>query len=257
LNFRFDVFLMNSKNYNSFHIISLIFVSILILGRWAFVITEDRAVVAANDLIDNNIQNQETQEIKVEIPVYDNYSDDSFQKYLGNGSTLQNTNYIPLDLEPIDSSFTANSSKRFSLRKDVGIEFADLAWHFWNDNNWDKLMITSAYRSSSFQDYLLKKWCSRAKCALAGSSEHQLWLAIDLGVMTKQGRYVPMAKWNKYYNWMLENAKNRWFHNTYQKWIEVDGQMEEWWHWRYLWKDLANKLADKNLTFGEWMKTKI
>jgi len=40
----------------------------------------------------------------------------------------------------------------------------------------------SAYRSSDFQNMLLKNGCARQRCALAGTSEHQAGLAVDLQV---------------------------------------------------------------------------
>jgi hypothetical protein len=38
-------------------------------------------------------------------------------------------------LVSIQSDFTANNSRRFFLRKEAAENFADLAWHFWNDND--------------------------------------------------------------------------------------------------------------------------
>jgi len=76
---------------------------------------------------------------------------------LGNGETLIDPNYIPVDLVPIDSNFTANEAKKFALRQEAGVQFADLARHFWKEWNGDRLTITSAYRSSAFQNSLLKK----------------------------------------------------------------------------------------------------
>lgn len=183
---------------------------------------------------------------------YDTFSDVSFQKYLGKWSFLGDASYVPLDLVAIDSDFTANNARRFLMREEAAKQFADLAWHFRNDHKWDKLFITSTYRSAKFQESLLKKWCSRTKCAEVGSSEHQLWLAIDLGVMTKKGKYVALAQWSPYYQWLLENWADRWFHNTYQKWVDIDWQMQEWRHRRYLWTELAQILRDNDQTFAEW-----
>jgi len=185
-------------------------------------------------------------------PVYDTTSDISFQKYLGNWNILIDYSYIPSDLVNIDSDFTANNSKKFIMREVAAKNFADLAWHFWNENKWDRLFVTSTYRSAKFQELLLRKWCSRAKCAEAWSSEHQLGLAIDLGVMTKNGKYIALSKWNKYYQWLVDRWAEFGFHNTYQKWIDIDWQMEEWRHRRYLWSDLAKNLRDVNQSFAEW-----
>jgi hypothetical protein len=63
---------------------------------------------------------------------FDFDSDDSFQKYLNADHPFADTSYVPIDLIPIDSHFTANNSKAFKLRQEAAIYFADMAWHFWN-----------------------------------------------------------------------------------------------------------------------------
>ncbi|MBU0626981.1 hypothetical protein KKG31_00245 [Patescibacteria group bacterium] len=100
-------------------------------------------------------------------PVYDLILDDSFQKYLSVDTPFENIEYIPIDLSPIDSSFTANYSKKYYLRKEAGEQFADMAWHFWNEFGGDKIWIASAYRSKALQDSMLKNGCSRTRCAQA------------------------------------------------------------------------------------------
>lgn len=230
---------MNIGKYSGFR---LLFWSVVlggVFGWGGFVAMQDQVI--------------EFYEQEIEKPlVYNTLEDSSFQKYLGNGQVLVDDTYVPIDLVSIDSDFTANNARKFSLRKEAAQSFADLAWHFWNDNNWDRLLITSTYRSAKFQESLLKKWCSRAKCAEVGSSEHQLWLAIDLGIMTKKWKYIALVKWSTYYEWLVTKWANWWFHNTYQKWIDIDGQMEEGRHRRYLWKDLAQLLRDNNQSFAEW-----
>ena len=253
---------MISRQYRSFHILTLLFISLMILGWGGFVVVEDRVVASQESPAPVVLPIQSTflayqptgDYLPMQIqPTYDFDEDDSFQKYLGNGQLLNNNEYVPEDLVPIDSNFTANASKRFSLRQEAATQFADMAWYFWNHFN-AKLMISSAYRSSTFQQSLLKKGCSRARCAQVGSSEHQLWLAIDLGVITKGGKYIALNKGNLYYQWLIEHASDWWFHNSYQKGIEVDGQMAEWRHRRYMGEDLAKELQDKQITFSEYMK---
>ncbi|AHB41748.1 hypothetical protein P148_SR1C00001G0962 [candidate division SR1 bacterium RAAC1_SR1_1] len=184
--------------------------------------------------------------------IYNTKEDLSLQKYLGNGQLLVDSTYVPIDLVAIDSDFTANKASRFLLRKEVAEKFADLAWHFWKDNKGDKLFITSTYRSAKFQESLLKKGCSRLKCAEVGSSEHQLGLAIDLGIMTKKGKYIALTKGSVYYKWLITKGADRGFHNSYQKGVDIDGQMEESRHRRYLGTDLAQILRDNNQSFAEW-----
>lgn len=190
-------------------------------------------------------------------PGFDFDTDTSFQKYLNSDHPFDNSTYTPTDLLPIDSNFTANNSKAFKLRQEAGIQFADMAWHFRNAFSGDRLYIASAYRSSGLQWYLIKQWCALIKCAQIWTSEHQAWLAVDLKVITKWGKWYSLdaAYPNKYSNRLKANAAEYGFHNTYQKWVEIDGKIVEWWHRRYLWTELAKLLADNNQTFAEYYNT--
>lgn len=187
-------------------------------------------------------------------PEFDFDTDTSFQKYLNSEHPFDDSAYAPIDLLPIDSNFTANNSKAFKLREEAGIEFADLAWHFRNAFSGDRLYIASAYRSSGLQWYLIKQWCALIKCAQIGTSEHQAWLAVDLKVITKWGRWYSLdaAYPSKYSDRLKANAADYGFHNTYQKGVEVDGKMVEWRHRRYMWTELAKLLTDKHQTFAEY-----
>lgn len=80
---------------------------------------------------------------------------------------------MPSDLVDINSHFTANDSTRYQLRQEAATQFADMARKFWHDFDGDRLSITSAYRSSSFQNYLLHAFCKKDQCATPGTSEHQ------------------------------------------------------------------------------------
>lgn len=187
-------------------------------------------------------------------PGFDFESDDSLQKYLSDDHPFDDASYTPADLLPIHSNFTANFSKAFKLREEAGIQFADMAWHFRNDFDGDKLYIVSAYRSSWLQWYLLKQWCALFRCAKVGTSEHQAWLAVDIKVITKWGKAYSLdaAYPNKYSDRLKANAASFGFHNTYQRGVEVDGKMIEWRHRRYVWAELATLLADSNQTFAEY-----
>lgn len=179
-------------------------------------------------------------------PQRDLISDTSFQKFLNEEHGFQNQKFEPEDLSPIDSDFTFNNARKFKLRKEAGDSFADLAWHFWDHfKGKKKLNITSAYRSFQHQEYLKNHYCRKNQCAEPWSSEHQAWLAIDLGT---NGRTLDQLSLQR----LQENAHKRGFHNTYQKGVEVDGKMVEPWHWRYLWVELATELYEKKQSFSEW-----
>ncbi|MFA7298843.1 MAG: D-alanyl-D-alanine carboxypeptidase family protein [Candidatus Absconditabacterales bacterium] len=190
-------------------------------------------------------------------PEFDFDTDTSFQKYLNSDHPFDDSTYTPTDLLPIDSNFTANNSKAFKLRAEAGTQFADMARHFRNAFSGDRLYISSAYRSSGLQGYLIKQGCAMIKCAAIGTSEHQAGLAVDIKVITKGGRGYSLdaAYPNKYSDRLKANAAEYGFHNTYQKGIEVDGKIIEGRHRRYLGTELAKILADNNQTFAEYYNT--
>lgn len=187
-------------------------------------------------------------------PGFDFESDDSLQKFLSVDHPFNDTSYVPSDLVSIDSDFTANASKAFKLRQEAAIRFADMARAFRHAFSWDRLFISSAYRSRGFQDYLIKQWCALIRCAPIGTSEHQAWLALDIKVISRWGRWYALdaAYPNKYSDWLKANAADYWFHNTYQKWVEIDGKMVEWRHRRYLGTWLAKILDEHHQTFAEY-----
>lgn len=177
----------------------------------------------------------------------DTLTDTSYQKFLDGEHPFLDLNYTPSDLAPIESDFTANNARKFQLRKEVWIKFADLARHFRNHFKGKKrLRITSAYRSFTHQQQLLSSYCKKKyQCANAGSSEHQAGLALDLG--TNGGR-LDKASLTR----LQENAHKRGFHQSYQKGIEIDKTIIEPWHWRYVGEALATELYETKLSFTEW-----
>lgn len=182
----------------------------------------------------------------------DLYSDDSFQKFLDDNHTLTK-NYEAKDIVKINSDFTFNKSSNFMLRKKAAEMFEGMAWAFSNAFGFKaKLTINSARRSQAYQRKLAAN-CSNARCAKPWSSEHEAWLALDLGV----NGWNIKAWSGKYYQRLNDNAHLYGFHNSYQKWMEVDGKMIEPWHWRYVWVELATILHDRNQTFAEYFYENI
>lgn len=186
---------------------------------------------------------------------FDIKNDGSIQRYLSDDNPFKNTWYVPSDLQSINSHFTYNKASQFKLRSSAAIAFADMAWWFWDHfDKKSKFYIASAYRSFGSQKNLKNMWCKKTECADPGSSEHQAWLAIDISV-AKNWNIVQMHTWSDFYKWMDENAYKYWFHNTYQKWVDVDGKIAEHRHWRYLWVPFATYLHDNNLTIAEYFKS--
>ena len=186
----------------------------------------------------------ERKEEKAEI---DYFSDASLQKFLDSDHLLSQ-GYRPADLEPINSVFTFNDASHFRLRREAGIQFADMARAFSNAFDFKiKLSITSAWRSANFQRELVAT-CNSTRCADPGASEHEAGLALDLGV---HGGNI-MRNGGRYYDWLKENAHKRGFHQTYQKGIAVDGKIPEPRHWRYVGRELATLLYERDQSFAEY-----
>ena len=180
------------------------------------------------------------------------YSDNSYQKFLDDNHPLS-ASYEATDLVAINSDFTSNKSSDFKLRKKAAEMFEWMAWAFSNAFGFKaKLTINSARRSQKYQRQLVAT-CSTIRCAKPWTSEHEAWLALDLWV---NGGNIRAANWI-YYQWLVNNAHKYGFHNSYQKWMDVDGKMVEQWHWRYVWKELATILHDRWQTFTEYFYENI
>ena len=113
---------------------------------------------------------------------------------------------------------------------------------------WKKIYVASAYRTYQDQVRLFDGWCSTIRCAKIGASEHQLGLAVDIHVATKNW-YSHFASW--YLDWMNENAYKYGFINTYSKGPKVDWKMKEIRHRRYVWVPFATELHEKDMSFAE------
>ena len=192
------------------------------------------------------------EEIKKEmVKNMDYYSSDSLQKFLDDNHPLS-WNY-EANVVKINSDFTSNKSSDFYLRKEAAEAFENIARAFSNAFGFKaKLTINSARRSQAYQRKLSAN-CSTSRCAKPWTSEHEAWLALDLGV-----NWWNIRAWSgKYYQWLMDNAHLYWFHNSYQKWMEIDGKMIEPRHWRYVWIDLATILHNNNQTFTEYFYENI
>ena len=129
-------------------------------------------------------------------------------------------------------------------------------WKKFEQETWEKINVVSAYRSYDYQVWIKKWWCSDNLCANPGFSEHQTGLVVDLWSASSKDNWYSNVKLKKYFSWLNENAYKFGFHNTYQKWRDVDWYEIEPWHWRYLWVELATYLRENNLTFAEFYKEK-
>ena len=183
---------------------------------------------------------------------FDINTDYSFQKYVSDKNVLQNKKYLPSDLVMIDSEFVVNKAARPYLRQAAATAFDEMCQSFFQEFG-KKIYIMSAYRTYEDQVRLVDGWCSNSRCAKIGASEHQLGLALDIHVATKDW-YTQFS--SGYLDRMDENAYKYGFINTYSKWEKIDWKMKEIRHWRYVWVPFATQLHEKDMSFAEWINSR-
>ncbi len=117
----------------------------------------------------------------------------------------------------------------------------------------------SGYRSYNTQKNLYNGYVNRdgkAKAdtysARAGTSEHQTGLATDVNSVSTSFENTSAFKW------LSKNAYKYGFILRYPKGKEfITGYMYEPWHYRYVGKDVAKIIYEKNITYEEYYATYI
>ncbi len=195
-----------------------------------------------------SILNQNIQKAQQDYKTYfDVDSDYSLQKYISDKNLLNNKRYEPSDLILIDTDYIVNRAGRPYLRQPAQIAFEKMAEAFNTELN-QKLYLVSAYRTYADQATLFEWGCSSKRCAKIWWSEHQLWLAVDLHIATRN--WYNIMWWDSLKR--FENNSYKYgFINTYRKWAEIDGKIKEVRHWRYVWIPLATELYKKDYSFAE------
>ncbi len=174
---------------------------------------------------------------------------------LVNKNNKLDSKYKPKDLEIINLKY---SNKDKYLRKEAKEAFEKLS----DDASKLNLSIiaVSTFRSYSYQknlylDYVNKKGKEYADACSArpGHSEHQTGLALD--VMGSNKDYNKFDE-SKEFNWMINNAYKYGFILRYPKGKEhITGFKYEPWHYRYVGKEAAKIIHDKNITLEEYKKS--
>ncbi len=186
------------------------------------------------------------------IDSLDMKTDSSLQKFVTSNLSFQDKSYIPENLINIKWDYIIDW-KWWSqlLRKEANESLQNMSELFFNDL-WEKMLVVSAYRSYNYQKWIKDRGCPDNLCAKAWYSEHQSWLAVDFWEASTKYDWDNNPKLQKYYIWLNDNAHKFGFHNTYQRWLNIDWYEIEPWHWRYLWVELATYLKNKDLTIAEF-----
>lgn len=123
-----------------------------------------------------------------------------------------------------------------------------------------EIMINSGYRSYEYQQEILIYNIERQgienalrSVALPGTSEHQSGLAFDICYIIDGERSDYIGEDQKETKWLFENAHKFGFILRYPEGKEeITGYRYEPWHYRYVGKELAEKLYKQNLTLEEY-----
>ncbi len=188
---------------------------------------------------------------------FDMETDDSITKYVGKGHPFHEKAYIPSDLVSLKNTkylavYTKWRIPNQELRKEAKEYLEKMAKDFF-DTFKQPLYVYSAYRSYEYQKNSIGKACKdEGFCAVEWESEHQWGLTLDFWETTNEEQFL--RKYQKYYDWLKENAHKYGFHQSYQNGIEKDWYYIEPWHWRYLWEALATLLHEKNQTFVNYYR---
>jgi D-alanyl-D-alanine carboxypeptidase len=182
---------------------------------------------------------------------YADLSDDDLQKFVSVGQPFKNLSYEPPDLVPLVSTKSLTIQGTRSLRQEASEQLSQLSLAFYEVFK-KPLVVMSAYRSYMYQKNQIAENCKQSGyCAREGESEHQLGLVVDLWEASNEEKFL--AKYQAEYDWLVENAWNWGFHQSYQKGKLVDGYAVEPRHWRYLGSKLAKELWEKGMTFSEFI----
>ena len=164
-----------------------------------------------------------------------NYIPDNLVEY-----TEYNGEKIDLNHKTLVETETLNSF--FEMQKDARL------------NNYD-FVIDSVYRSYDYQGQFLKQNLiemgeeAYKYVALPGTSEHQTGLAIDVALY-KDGEYID--KFDDSFpeiKWLHDNCYKYGFILRYTKGKEdITGYNYECWHFRYVGKELADEMKEKEIS---------
>jgi zinc D-Ala-D-Ala carboxypeptidase len=163
-----------------------------------------------------------------------------------------NEDYTPENLVNIPSTYAYEGNV---LRNDVFDAFKEM-YNAALENN-ITLILNSSYRSYKDQE---DTWMSRKKsygiakadayAARAGYSEHQTGLALDINEYKSTETDFENTD---AFKWLNENDYKYGFILRYPKGKEdITGYSYESWHYRYVGKDVAQKIHDQDITFDEY-----
>ena len=165
-------------------------------------------------------------------------ADDKSLFFLIDKKHTASSSYAPKDLISLEKN------SLFDLNK-AGMKIRPEAYSALNEmaqaalNEGIRLLVSSAYRSYSYQENLFNYWVSvdgleeaERESSRPGTSQHQLGTAVDFGSISDDFDKTQMGQW------VYKNAADYGWSLSFPKGYEdVTGYRWECWHFRYLGKN--------------------
>lgn len=185
----------------------------------------------------------------------DLWSDASVTTYVWPDRGLHESSYVPPMLSAIPTTKKIIPTKTMYLRLEALIALERMGDHLYSDLALP-LVIISAYRPHSHQRAIIQQLGDGNLRAKPWHSEHQLWLAIDVMWLTN-AHMASDTDASRIYQWLAANAHTYGRHQSYQKWLTIDGYHQEKRHRRYLGEPLATLLHQEQITLTEYFYNSI
>ncbi len=168
-------------------------------------------------------------------------------------------NYAPNDLVVPNVEFISENSPNKTIRKEAALQLENMFEDAKEDGI--HLLAVSGYRSYEYQKKLYDKKVKKSGkieadkyVAQAGTSEHQSGLVMDVS----SSEYKKLDEGFKYtaaYKWLCHHMDKYGFIVRYPEGKEhITGYEYEPWHLRYVGKDVAKEIKDKNITLEEYIE---
>ena len=188
--------------------------------------------------------------------IYDTTSNDSLYRIVNASQTIDSS-YIPSNLVKVDSS-KISMNKSHTLTEETYnalVEMNEAA-----KSAGYSMRLLSGYRSYEEQVSLYNYYVREYSQSWAdeiddhpGSSEHQLGLCIDIGEASSNCDLNACFANSSLYTWLHENCYKYGFIERYPEGKqEVTGIIYSPWHYRYVGKELAEKIYNSGLTLEEY-----
>lgn len=148
------------------------------------------------------------------------------------------SSYAPKDLISLEKNSLFDLNKAgMKIRPEAYSALNEMAQAALNDGI--RLLVSSVYRSYSYQENLFNYWVSvdgleeaERESARAGTSQHQLGTAVDFGSISDDFDKTQMGQW------VYKNAADYGWSLSFPKGYEdVTGYRWECWHFRYIGKN--------------------